>query len=184
LRLIHLEARRSGGRWLAALLATLLLTTLATTPGLADPLLDTREGWRIVEAAKAAVLSGHDARSATLAQVVLEQQHLPKKLRAEALLTRCASAVHSGHYDAALSDCDAAEALGGRSWRLDGIRGMAHLGRGDADGAVEAFQDALREDPQTLILRRGLRAALRARLESEDPQSAYAFDTRLLSLVR
>jgi tetratricopeptide (TPR) repeat protein len=175
-----LEDHRNRGRWIATLLATLL----AAAPSLADPLINAREGWRLVEAAKAAMLSGDEARSAALTRIVLEQQDLPNRLRAEALLTRCAATVHGGRYSAALPDCDGAEALGGRSWRIDGIRGMAHLGRGDADGAVEAFQDALREDPQPPILRRGLRAALRARRVNEEARGGYAFDMRLSSLVR
>ena len=110
------------------------------------------------------MLEGDTARSACLTEFVLAQSDLRKKLRAEALLTRCASSLRSANYREALPDCDRAEALLGRSWR---ICGMAHLGRGDAEGAVTEFHSALREDRQPLVLRRGLRAALRARSQNE-----------------
>lgn len=166
-------------QWSPLCIAFLLLAVPLT--GSADPL-NAWEGRRMVEDAKVAMLRGDGARSDAITARIIEQVDLPKRVLVEAHLTRCAAMVGNGATGDPLSDCDAAEALGGRSWRVDGIRGMAYLSRGDADRAVEAFRAALRDDAKPRILRRGLRAALRARRASE--RAGPPLEPRLASLVR
>ena len=145
-------------------IAALALLVLAA-PALAepqDPQLDAREGRLAVAAAKTSLIEGDARRASRLTDAIIALEGLPRAVQVEALLTRCAASVSEGRLQEALAHCDRAEALGGRSWRIDGLRGLALLAEGEAEAAVEAFRAGLYRNGRSRALRRGLREARQA----------------------
>ena len=162
---MNIESTRPNASWTRATVLAVAALLLAGSAGAEE--LAPRQVRGLVQEAKSALLEGNSTQARVLVQRALVQPRLSRSQEVEALLTACAATFNTGDHALAFAYCDRAEHVGGPSWRVDGLRGMAHLTLGETDQALDSFRAALRQNRESPTLRRGLRAALRAKQQPE-----------------